>query len=88
MHSWVSAALALCLLLNKGFPVHKLIQRSTNRMKVAVKFITKSKVHRDSRVYCRKRDCMIPKEVEILEEVSHPNIVKFLDFYQVRHTFD
>ena len=93
MFNWERGALALSsphgilAISPLFFPIHSrqtLPQNGRGPCLVAVKFIIKSKVSENSRVYCRERNCMIPKEVALIQSLNHPSIIKFLDFYQVR----
>ncbi|KAL3899781.1 MAG: hypothetical protein SGCHY_001795 [Lobulomycetales sp.] len=49
---------------------------------VAVKFIRKDRITPDSLVFSASRGCLIPVEVELMQDLDHPHIVKFLDFYE------
>ncbi|KAJ3212965.1 Protein kinase [Dinochytrium kinnereticum] len=51
-------------------------------MELAIKFIPKSRISKESLVYSSNLDCLIPLEAHVLQSLQHPNIVTFIFFLQ------
>ncbi|KAJ3219910.1 hypothetical protein HDU67_008439 [Dinochytrium kinnereticum] len=56
-------------------------KRKRDNFEVAVKFIIKSKIHKDLWVEDLSRS-RIPLEVHILKNLSHPGVVRFIDYIE------
>lgn len=69
------------MVLGSGsYSVVKLATRNVDKLKVAVKVLTKSKLSAVDEAALRS-------EVEILRRLDHPNIVKLIDFFDEEHYF-
>ncbi|KAJ3109851.1 hypothetical protein HDU97_000081 [Phlyctochytrium planicorne] len=55
--------------------------RRKDGLEIAIKFIIKSKIHRDLWVL-EGPSSRVPLEVHILKSLAHPAIVRFLDYYE------
>ncbi|KAI9205615.1 kinase-like domain-containing protein [Polychytrium aggregatum] len=67
-----------------GFGFVYVAQRLCDGVEVAVKFIRKSKVHPNSWILDSDLG-WVPSEVFILKRIQHPNVIRFLEYYDDDH---